>query len=284
MSRAPKTKEDESPTTTLLSSPEQHVFSLPVRQLLLGLLLVGLTAIAYAPALRGGFIWDDDSHLTENPCIVGPLGLKDVWTTRAARICPLVQTTFWVEYAVWGLNPLPYHIVNVLVHGVCAVVLWRVLRSLRIRGAWLGATLWALHPVQVETVAWITELKNTQSCLFFLLAIFFFAKSEAPQKPTAAGETYWPYALSLLCGVLAMASKSSTVVLPVVLGLCSLVDQSPVAMADPNKTGSVFFHVSRGRYPVILDATSGRGQPGRICADLGRAHRRRRQSGLVLSG
>src|ERR1700722_20821567 len=105
------------------------------RELLLGLALIALTAVAYAPALKGGFIWDDDSHLTQNPCIVGPLGLKDIWTSRAARICPLVQTTFWFEHAIWGFNPLPYHIVNVLVHAACAIVLWRVLHSLCIRGA-----------------------------------------------------------------------------------------------------------------------------------------------------
>jgi len=130
----------------------------------------------------------------------------------------LVQTTFWVEHKIWGLNPLPYHLVNVLIHAAAAVVLWRVLRILKVRGAWFGAALWALHPVQVESVAWVTELKNTQSGLFFLLAILFFCKSNREER---IQRRRIDYACSLLCGALAMASKSSTVILPVVLSLCA---------------------------------------------------------------
>jgi len=183
--------------------------------------LVLLTVAAYLPALQGGFIWDDNAHLTENPCVVGPLGLTVIWTGKAARICPLVLTTFWVEHALWGLKPLPYHLVNILMHAACGFVLWRVLRCLKVRGAWLGAALWALHPVQVESVAWITELKNTQSGLFFLLAILSFAKSTAAAQVQDQRKSNIYYAFTLLCAALAMASKSSTVVLPVVLGLCA---------------------------------------------------------------
>jgi len=183
-----------------------------------GLLLVFAALAVYLRVWHAGFIWDDEMHLTNNPAIVGPLGLWDIWTSRAARICPLVLTTFWVEHAAWGLNPLPYHVVNVLMHGACAVALWRALQGLRVRGAWMGAALWALHPVQVETVAWVTELKNTQSCLFYLLAILFFVKWTGAG---AAGRRARDYALALLFAALAMASKSSTVVLPLVLGLCA---------------------------------------------------------------
>jgi protein O-mannosyl-transferase len=184
-----------------------------------GLLLLVITVIAYWPALAGGFIWDDDAHLTANPCVVGPLGLKELWTSAAARICPLVQTTFWGEFHLWGLRPLPYHLVNILLHALNGVILWRVLRALQIPGAWLGAALWALHPVQAESAAWVTELKNTQSGLFFLLSVLCFVKWRKSPPPGRAGETF--YALALLCGALAMASKSSTVILPLVLGLCA---------------------------------------------------------------
>lgn len=192
------------------------------RNLWLGLVLLGLVLLAYYPALSGGFIWDDDAHLTANPCIVGPLGLKDIWTSAHMRICPLVQTTFWLEYRIWGLHPLPYHLVNILLHAAASLVLWRVLRHLRVPGAWLGAALWALHPVQVESVAWITEMKNTQSGLFFLLAVLFFCKSR--QAETASGpkgRSGFYYGLTLVFAALALASKSSTVVLPLVLGLCA---------------------------------------------------------------
>ena len=72
-----------------------------------------------------------------------------------------------------GLAPLPYHLMNIVLHAACSILLWRVLGILRVPGAWVGAALWALHPVEVESVAWISEMKNTESCLFFLLSIFF---------------------------------------------------------------------------------------------------------------
>ena len=204
------------------------------RDWVLGLILILFVIVAYMPIWHAGFIWDDDAMLTANPCIVGPLGLKEIWTTNAADICPFVLTTFWVERALWGLAPLPYHLVNVLMHGACAVLLWRVLRSLRVQGAWLGAALWALHPVAVESVAWITEMKNTESALFFLASILFFVKCLSPenvaQQPATtklpvrervSGRNASAYAVCLLFAALAMASKSSTVILPVVLCLCA---------------------------------------------------------------
>jgi len=191
------------------------------RDWLWGLILILAVVLVYSPVRHAGFIWDDDGRVTANPCIVGPLGLKEVWTTSHADLCPLVYTTFWVEHALWGLDPLPYHLVNVLLHGACAILLWRVLRSLLVPGAWLGAALWALHPVQVETVAWVTEMKNTQSTFFYLLTILFYVKG---LKAGAIGDRRgdnWNYGLTLLWAILAMASKSSTVVLPIVLGLCA---------------------------------------------------------------
>ena len=186
-----------------------------------GLILTLLVILVYTPVWKAGFVWDDNEILTANPCIVGPLGLKEIWTTSAADICPLTLSTFWVEHALWGLNPLPYHLVNVLLHGACALLLWQVLRSLRVQGAWLGAALWALHPLVVESVAWVTETKNTESGLFFLLSIFFFVRwLKAKGLPRGDGNA-WNYALTLLFAALAMASKSSTVILPVVLCLCA---------------------------------------------------------------
>ena len=184
-----------------------------------GVLLIAATFLAYFPALHGGFIWDDDAHLTKNPCVVGPIGFKGIWTSSAAVYYPLVLTSFWVQHALWGLNPMPYHLVNIAMHAMSTVLLWQVLLRLNVRGAWLGAALWALYPVQVESVAWITELKNTQSCLFYLLTILFFLSWRASQAPTGE-RNEWFYRLALLCATLAILSKASTVMLPVVLGLC----------------------------------------------------------------
>ena len=191
-----------------------------VRLWLGALTLMAAVVLAYGPIWRAGFVWDDDLVVTANPVIVGPLGLHEIWTTSAADICPLTLTTFWIEHKLWGLDPLPYHLVNVVLHGASAILLWRVLLSLRVPGAWLGAALWAMHPVQVESVAWISELKNTQSGVFYLLAILFFVKSLKTDSVDSSRRVA-NYAFALVFAALAMASKSSTVVLPLILALCA---------------------------------------------------------------
>jgi tetratricopeptide (TPR) repeat protein len=191
------------------------------REWLRGFALLAITVLVFERVRHAGFIWDDEMHVTQNPVVVGPMGLKEIWTSRAARYFPLTLTSFWAEYRLWRLNPLPFHLVNAFMHGACAVALWRVLSVLRVRGAWLGAALWAIHPVQAETVAWVTELKNTQSCLFYLLAVLFFVKWLSPSRVEAPHPSRWYYPLTLAFAGMAMASKSSTVVLPLVLCLCA---------------------------------------------------------------
>jgi protein O-mannosyl-transferase len=184
-----------------------------------GCFLLFAVCAAYYPAMWAAFVWDDAFNVTGNPCVIGPFGLKEIWTSQAGLLFPLAQTTFWAEHALWGLQPLPYHLVNVLQHAGCAVLLWRVLWSLRISGAWLGAALWSLHPLQVESVAYVSELKNTQSCLFYLLTILFFVRwLRSGEKQNTSG---WSYAWTLFFATLAMATKSSTVILPAVLALCA---------------------------------------------------------------
>ena len=191
------------------------------------LLLIAFVFIAYAQVFQAGFIWDDESHLTQNPCVVGPLGLTEVWTTTQAVYYPLVLTTFWALHKFFELNPLPYHLLNIFLHAASAILLWRILRVLRVRGAWLGAALWALHPIMVQSVAWVTELKNTQSCVFYLLSILFFlnwehlegAASRLPRR-RIGGSPSLIFALSLLSFFLATLSKPSVVMLPFVLALC----------------------------------------------------------------
>src|SRR5207247_9633401 len=185
------------------------------------LLLLALILIAYAQVFRAGFIWDDESHLTRNPCVVGPLGFKEIWTSTQAVYYPLVLTTFWVLHKVVGLNPLPFHLLNIFLHAASAILLWRVLEVLRVRGAWLGAALWALHPITVQSVAWVTELKNTQSCRFSLLSILFFLRAEEDRK-IEPRKLRWLFALSLLSFILAITSKPATVMLPVLLVMCLL--------------------------------------------------------------
>jgi hypothetical protein len=185
-----------------------------------GLLVPVAIGAAYLPAMQAGFVWDDDAHVTANPYVVGPQGLADLWTSSEAVYYPLVSTSFWLIHALFGLDPFFYHLVNVLVHALCALALWRVLLLLEVPGAWLGSMLWALHPVQVESVAWITELKNTQSGLFFLLAVWFFIRASKAQ-PVPGGTSGTAGAMVLLFSVLALLSKTSTVILPAVLALCA---------------------------------------------------------------
>ena len=180
--------------------------------------LIVLVLIAYAQVCQMGFIWDDESHLTQNAVIVGRLGLKEIWTSVEAVYYPLVLTTFWSLHKVFGLNPLPYHLLNVAIHTANAVLFWRVLLLLNVRGAWLGAALWALHPVMVQSVAWVTELKNTESCFFYLLSIQCFLKYEGAGKFT--GKSWRLFTLAVVSFALAITSKPSTVMLPVVLLLC----------------------------------------------------------------
>ncbi|HUR57821.1 MAG TPA: tetratricopeptide repeat protein [Opitutaceae bacterium] len=200
-----------------MTTPAQRSAAIePVRWRWAAALVVGIFLV-YQPAWRGDFIWDDDAHLTAHRCIVGPLGFKEIWTTSEANYFPLVLTTFWVLNKIFGLNPVVYHLAGIAFHAASAVLLWAVLRRFRVRGAGLGAALWAFHPVAVESVAWISEIVNTQSAVFFLLSLWFAGRWLAPDSE--AGPRRTDYAFSLLCALGAMLSKPSTVMLPVVLAL-----------------------------------------------------------------
>ena len=175
--------------------------------------IVLLTLIVYAPATTGEFLWDDDYHLSRNPLIPAPDGLWRIWTTtESPQYYPLVFTSFWLEYRLWGDRTPGYHVTNILLHAVNAILLWAAMRRLRIPGGWLAGALFALHPVNVESVAWITERKNVLSGLFYLLSLLTFLRFDR------GGRRRW-LLLSALLFLAALFSKTSTVMLPVVLGL-----------------------------------------------------------------
>ena len=138
---------------------------------LLLLVLVGIcVCVAYIPAIQSEFIWDDDDYVTENPTLRTPQGLADIWTERYSipQWYPLVHTTFWLEYQTWQLNAHGYHVTNVLIHVASMLLLFLVLRHLAVPGALFAVAIFGLHPVMVESVAWITERKNVLS-LFAIL-------------------------------------------------------------------------------------------------------------------
>ena len=154
------------------------------RGLLAGGLLLLVTVVTYVPALHGAFLWDDDAHVTA-PALRSGTGLWRIWSDPRAtqQYYPLTHSAFWLAYQLWGERPVGYHLVNVGLHGLGAVLLWRILARLAVPGAWLGAALFALHPVHVESVAWITELKNTLSGVFYLGALLVYLSWDPPGAP-----------------------------------------------------------------------------------------------------
>ena len=187
------------------------------------LLLCGVTAIAYFPALRNGFMWDDDMLVTKNGLIQSAAGLHKIWfTTQSADYWPVTLTAFWVQWRLWGPHALGFHAVNLALHLAESLLLWAVLRRLRLPGAYVAAFLFAVHPVNVETVAWISELKNLMAMLFYLATIWFFIGSEevaqASRLQSGRRQAGTPaLLLSLLCFILAMLSKGSVAILPLIL-------------------------------------------------------------------
>ncbi|MEE9122805.1 MAG: tetratricopeptide repeat protein [Syntrophobacteria bacterium] len=194
-------------------------------------LIVLLTLLAYIPAMRGGYIWDDNAHITDNAALRSSDGLASIWFNPKVlpQYYPLVHTTFWVEYRLWQLHPFGYHLVNVLLHAINAILLLLVLRYLRVPGAWLAAAFFALHPVHVESVAWITERKNVLSGFFYLssaLAYLRFANVTGDPANTSLSSDIHPltsgkssrswgfYAFSLFLFLCALLSKTVTCSLP----------------------------------------------------------------------
>ena len=223
------------PDKLVLVSPEQAV-ALKDRALWAGVLML-LTLVAYSMALQGklGFVWDDARHVTENRSLRSAAGLRDIWITslfpraeNVARVTPqyypLTHTTYWLEYHLWGADPMGYHIVNVALHGIGAVLLWLILRQLSVPGAWLAAAIFAVHPVHAESVAWVSERKNVLSGVFFfgsILAYLRFAGVEGmrvPEETLAEGfrkRGIW-YAVAGVLFICALLSKTVTCTMPVV--------------------------------------------------------------------
>ncbi|MCU0783043.1 MAG: tetratricopeptide repeat protein [Verrucomicrobia bacterium] len=192
----------------------------PRRSALGATLIVLVTFAVYWPALRGEFVWDDLVLVKKNPLLTGEHSLSSIWFQGDF---PLATVGFWIQHLLWGENPTGYHAVNIALHAVNALFVWRVLARLKVCGAWLAAMIFVVHPVCVASAAWISELKNTLSLVFFLLSFLWYLRFEDQRTevrgpgaevnpPTSS--YYW---LSLGAFLLALLSKTSTVMLPVVL-------------------------------------------------------------------
>ncbi len=167
--------------------------------------------IAYIPSLSGAFIWNDSDYVTAR-ALRSLRGLGLIWTKVGAtqQYYPLLHSFFWIQHRLWSDQPVGYHVVTVLLHAGAAVLFGAVLRRLAAPGAWLAALLFALHPVHVESVAWITEQKNTLSLVFYLGAAYAYLGFDRTRGRGAYAAAFSLFVLSLLC-------KTVTVTLPAAL-------------------------------------------------------------------
>jgi tetratricopeptide (TPR) repeat protein len=210
MSKSAHNKSKENRRYTDQSVKNVSVQSLKI-DFVLGFFLLIFTLAAYQPAWKGTPIWDDDGHITK-PALRSVEGLTRIWTQLGAtqQYYPLVHSVFWLEYHIWGDSTLGYHLVNILLHFLSTLLLVCIMRRLAIPGAWFIAAVFALHPVQVESVAWISELKNTLSGVFFLAAVLVYLKFDSERK-----RKFYVSAIGLF--ILGLMSKSVIATLPVSL-------------------------------------------------------------------
>jgi protein O-mannosyl-transferase len=172
------------------------------------LLILVATCVAYLPALSGSFVWDDEEYITK-PELRNISGLYRIWFEPRAtgQYYPLLYSAFWLQHKLWGDSPAGYHIVNLSLHLLVVILAYAILVKLEVPGALLAAGIFALHPVHVETVAWISEQKNTLSGVFYLAAMLVYLKRDASSGKLS-------YFGSFVLYVLAVLSKSVTATLP----------------------------------------------------------------------
>ena len=173
--------------------------------------LIMVVMLVYQPAWHGGFLWDDNGHITR-PELRTCYGLFRIWFDLGAtqQYYPLLHSAFWLQYRLWGDATLGYHLVNISLHALSAVMVALILRRLAIPGAFLAAAIFALHPVHVESVAWITELKNTLSAVFYLGSAMVYLRFDQQRKTSQ-------YLCASGLFVMGLLSKTVTATLPAAL-------------------------------------------------------------------
>ncbi len=176
--------------------------------------LVALSILVYLPALGAGYIWDD-GVVTANPLVAEDSGLARLWlhpseNPNEPHYWPVVYTTFWLEHRVWGTGAFGHHLDNVLLHAVAVLLVWVVLRRVEVPHAWWGAALFAVHPVHVESVAWVAERKDVLSAVLYLAATIAYIGFDE----TRSARAWWS---ALVLFALALLSKSIVVTWPIAM-------------------------------------------------------------------
>ncbi len=216
----------------------------------LAVVMILLAAVlVYLPAFNGEWIWDDDTSVYENPVVTAPDGLYKIWfTTEDYDFWPMTKTVFWIEYQIFGNSPSGYHIVNIAFHAIASALIYLVLRRLKVPAALLAGLVFALHPVNASSVAWVAETKNTLSMIFLALTLLAYLHFERCRRRR------W-YALALAAFALALASKTSVIMLPV--GLLGLAwwQRGSISRRDVLQSAA-FFCLSAGMAAMTLFAQS----------------------------
>jgi tetratricopeptide (TPR) repeat protein len=211
--------------------------------------LVAICFLAYIPAMDAGFIWDDEDYITRNFALRDVDGLRQIWFEFGAvpQYYPLVHTTFWIEYHLWGFDPSGYHIINISLHAIGAVLLYLLLGRLKIPGgwvaAWFAAAVFAVHPVHVESVAWVTERKNVLSAaLYFaaMLAYLRFNPFDLDDGRDGARRRWKFYAVSFGLYVAALLSKTVTCSFPAAILLLTWWKRGRLTIRDVAPTIPMF--------------------------------------------
>ena len=181
----PASRPSLSASTVVLSAGEsaEHRASRWQDFLLHAAVILFAALWAYSPSYYGDWLWDDDQSITANAVAQAPFSFQNIWVNPpGADYFPLSATAFWLEWHAFGPNTYGYHAVNIVLHALAALLLWWLLEEMELPGAWLAGLVFAIHPVCVESVAWVSELKNTLSQPLFLLSAIFFVRSEDPEK------------------------------------------------------------------------------------------------------
>jgi len=188
------------------------------------LVLFALAFLIYGFGIGRGFDFDDFVYISKNPLLRRPDAIHTFWfTSEAFNYYPLFWTLLRGQWLLWGDHPLGYHLVNLIMHSVNAVLVWRIARVWKLPGAWWIAALFAVHPVNVQTLAWAAEQKNTWSFFFMALALLAFLQHTQDGR-------WSKYALALLWFAAALACKTSTVFLPVFLTIFYLFGRGKAAL------------------------------------------------------
>lgn len=206
MERSPvSTRPSEVPTSDVLRA------SWLSRPWVVGALLALATLIAYLPAWNGSPVWDDNAHMIQ-PQMRSLDGLRRIWLEPGAtqQYYPIAYSAFWIAQQLWSDAPLGYHLTNIVLHVGAALLLARILGLLNVPGAWFAAAIFALHPVHVESVAWISELKNALSGICYLGAALLYLKYRRTKN--------WSfYFLALAVFLLGLGAKTIIASLPAAL-------------------------------------------------------------------